>query len=85
MTLATTDDLFEPSDDSDNEQELIISEPAISDDDISIPDTNQVNLDSRPPQRKKIVPSYMKGAGKVAEKIKKKYKKQKIRTAKQTK
>lgn len=85
MTLATTDDLFEPSDDSNNEQELIIAELAISDDDISIPDTNQVNIASRPPQRKKIVATCMKGAVKVAEKIKKKYKKQKNRTAKQRK
>ena len=85
MTLATTDDLFEPSDDSNNEQELIIAELAISDDDISIPDTNQVNIGSRPPQRKKIVATCMKGAVKVAEKIKKKYKKQKNRTAKQRK
>ena len=50
---------------------------AISDDVISIPATNQVNIDSGPPQRKKIVATYMKGVVKAAERIKKKYKKQK--------
>ena len=74
-TSAIIDDLFEPSNDSDNEKELIIL--AISDDVISIPDTNQVNINSGPPQRKKIVATYMKGVVKAAERIKKKYKKQK--------
>ena len=76
-TSAIIDNLFEPSNDSDNEKELIIAEPAISDDVISIPDTYQVNIDSGPPQRKKIVATYMKGAVKAAERIKKKYTKQK--------
>ena len=50
----------------------------MSDDDITVPDTNEVDIDRGLSQRKKIVTTYMKGAVRAAEKIKKKYKKQRI-------
>ena len=70
-TDAIIDNLFEPSDD--DESELIIAKPAVSDEKIIVPYTNEIVPDIGPPQLKKIVATYMKGT---AEKVKEKYKRQ---------
>lgn len=77
--------LFDPSDDSDKEQELIIAETVFFDDDISIPGTNQIGIDNGPPQHKKIVTTHMTKAVKAAEKIKKNTKSKKNRRVKEAK
>ena len=68
------DDLFEPSDNEDNdvtiedlfdpsdeEPEFIIAEPAVPEDGIIIPDTNGVSIDAGPKQSKKHITTRMKG------------------------
>ena len=86
-TEAIIDDLFERSDSdddvtvedlfdsSDNEPEFIVAEPAISDDEIIVLDTNKVSIDTSPEQSKKFITTLMKGAVRTAEKVKEKYKK----------
>ena len=51
----------------------------MSKDNVSIPDTNEIDLDNGAPQRKKIVTAYITGAVKAAKKMKKKYKRQRNR------
>ena len=88
-TDAITDDLFEPSDDEDNdvtiedlfdpsdeELEFIIAEPAVPEDEIIIRDTNSVSIETSPKQSKKYITMRMKGAVRAAKKVKEKYKKQ---------
>ena len=88
-TDAITDDLFEPSDDEDNdvtiedlfdpsdeELEFIIAEPAVPEDEIIIRDTNSVSIETSPKQSKKYITTHMKGAVMAAKKVKEKYKKQ---------
>ena len=68
------DDLFEPSDNEDNdvaiedlfdpsdeEREFIIAEPAVPEDGIIIPDKNGVSIDAGPKQSKKYITTRMKG------------------------
>ena len=69
----TIEDLFNPSDD---EPDFIIAEPAISDDEIFVPNINEVSIDTGPNQRKKFITARMRGALRAAEKVKEKYKKQ---------
>ena len=68
----TIEDLFDPSD---NEPEFIVAEPAISDDEIIVLDTNKVSIDTSPKQSKKFITTRIKGAVRTAEKVKEKYKK----------
>ena len=88
-TDAIIDDLFEPSDDKDNdvttedlfdpsdeEPEFIIAEPGVPEDEIIIPDTNSVSIDTGPKQSKKYITTRMKGGVRAAKKVKEKYKKQ---------
>ena len=74
-TDAIIDYLFEPSDD--DEPDFIIAEPAVSNEEIIIPDTTHIGRDTGPSKRKKFVTTRMKGAVSAAERIKKIYKKQK--------
>ena len=82
-TDAIIDDLFEPSDDEDNdvtiqdlfdpsdkEPEFIIAQPALPEDEIIILDTNSVSIDAGPKQSKKYITTRMKGAVKAAERVK---------------
>ena len=55
----TIEDLFNPSDD---EPDFIIAEPAISDDEIFVPNINEVSIDTGPNQRKKFITARMRGA-----------------------
>ena len=63
--------MCEPSDDE--ESEFIIAEPAVSIEEIIIPDTTQIGRDTGLLKRKTIITTRMKGAVRAAEKIKKKY------------
>ena len=86
-TEAIIDDLFERSDSDDdvtvedlfdssgNEPEFIVAEPAISDDEIIVLDTNKVSIDTSPKQSKKFITTRIKEAVRTAEKVKEKYKK----------
>ena len=56
-TSEIIDNLLDPTDD---EPELIIAEPSMSDDDINVQDTNEIDIDRGLLQRKKIVVPYMK-------------------------
>ena len=69
----TIEDLFDPSD---KEPEFIIAEPAVPEDEIIIPDTNSVSVDTGSKQSKKYIMTHMKGAVRTAKKVKEKYKKQ---------
>ena len=62
-------------DSSDNEPEFIVAEPAISDDEIIVLDTNKVSIDTSPKQSKKFITTRIKEAVRTAEKVKEKYKK----------
>lgn len=79
---AIIDDLFESSGDDedittdDNEPEFMKAKPAISEDEISLSDTNVVSTDTGPKQSKKFITTRMKAAVRAAEKVKKKYKRQ---------
>ena len=61
---------------SDDELEFIIAEPAVSDKEIFIPDMIVIDKDTGLPKCKKVVATYMNRAVKAAERIKKKYKKE---------
>ena len=75
----TVGNLFNPSDD---EADFIIAEPAISDHEIFVTNTNEVSIDTGPNQRKKFITTRMRGALRAAEKVKEKYKKQRKRKKK---
>ena len=82
---AIIDDLFESSGDDedittdDNEPEFMKAKPAISEDEISLPDTNVVSTNTGPKQSKKFFTTRMKAAVRAAEKVKKNIKDKEIK------
>ena len=82
---AIIDDLFESSGDDedittdDNEPEFMKAKPAISEDEISLPDTNVVSTNTGPKQSKKFFTTRMKAAARAAEKVKKNIKDKEIK------
>ena len=82
---AIIDDLFESSDDDedittdDNKPEFMKAKPAISEDEISLPDTNVVSTDTGPKQSKKFITTRMKAPVRAAEKVKKNIKDKEIK------
>ena len=75
------DGLFEPSDDEyDNiitdEPELLIAEPSLPEEEMFIPGTNNVSLDTGPKQSNKYITTQLNSAVRADNKIKEKYKKQ---------
>ena len=88
LTDAIIDALFQPSDDEENdvtiedmfdplgeEPEFIIAEPAVPEDEIIIPDTNTVSIDTGLKESKKYIMTCIKEIVRAAERVKEKYKK----------
>ena len=67
-TKAIIEDLFEPSDHE--EPELILAEPAVPQPEMSIPDTNNVSIDSGPQKSKTYLTNWLNSVVKAANKIK---------------
>ena len=78
-TEAIIEDLLEPSNNEpldDEEPEVILAEPAVPQPEITIPDTNNVSIDSSPQKSEKYITTQLNNVVKAANKIKEKYKKQ---------